>query len=31
MDGIGAYFVGLDIWGWLEIFAMVAGIFYVYL
>jgi nicotinamide mononucleotide transporter len=31
MDGIGAYFVGLDFWGWLEIFAMVAGIFYVYL
>jgi nicotinamide mononucleotide transporter len=31
MDSIGAYFVGLDVWGWLEIFAMVAGIYYVYL
>lgn len=31
MDGISAYFVGLDIWGWLEIFAMVAGVVYVFL
>ena len=26
-----AYFAGLDIWGWLEILAMVVGIYYVYL
>lgn len=31
MDGISAYFAGLDVWGWLEIFAMMAGIYYVFL
>ncbi|MBR5018819.1 MAG: nicotinamide mononucleotide transporter [Bacteroidales bacterium] len=31
MQQILDYFAGLDIWGWLEILAMVVGIYYVYL
>jgi len=31
MGGISGYFAGLDIWGWLEILAMIVGIYYVYL
>ena len=31
MDRVLAYFSGLDVFGWLEILAMVVGIYYVYL
>ena len=31
MSGVLDYFVGLDLFGWLEILAMVVGIYYVYL
>lgn len=31
MSQILSYFAGLDVWGWLEIFAMLVGIYYVYL
>ena len=31
MQQILDYFAGLDIWGWLEILAMIVGIYYVYL
>ena len=31
MQSLLDYFTGLDLYGWLEIFAMIAGIYYVYL